>query len=287
MDLYDQHIHSKHSFDSQAEPAHSVLRAIEYGLAGVSFTEHYDTHPDERDGCVYDHAAYSATINRLRDRFGSSVRVGKGIEVDYQAENMPAIVDFLDGGGFDIVLLSVHWSKGKPIHQEAAWDGLDPSRVTRDYLVSVLDAVRHCERLQRGRSPIFNVLGHLDFCKRYSKRFAGVVCVDEHLDVVDEILVSCLESGLIPEVNTSTLRNDMPDPMPGAAAVRRYADLGGRMMSLGSDAHRATQVSANFDLALSILRAGGIEKLAVFHDRRASVEPIGGANSECGMSSLE
>lgn len=274
MELYDQHLHSKHSFDSRAEPADSVRRAVELGLAGLSFTEHYDTHPDERDGCIYDHVAYTNTIERLRDDFGETLRIGKGVEVDYQADQMPGVVDFLDRGDFDIVLLSVHWSKGLPVHSAAAWEGRDPSTVTRRYLESVLGAVGHCERLHRGRTPVFNVLGHLDFCKRYSRRFAGGVHVEEHMDLIDEILRGCLTADLIPEVNTSTLRNGMPEPMPGPAVVRRYAELGGTMMSLGSDAHRSSQVAADFPRALDILRGAGIGQLAVFRGGCRNAEPI-------------
>ncbi len=275
MKLYDQHLHSRHSFDSQADPEANVQTAIERKLAGLTFTEHYDTHPDEAPNCVFDEDRYDATIRTLREKFGRDIRVGKGVEIDYQADNMPRLVEFVERNRFDAVLLSVHWSEGRPIHIREVWDGRDPSDVTRRYLVSVCSAVRHVAKLHSGGKKYFHILGHLDFCKRYSDRFAGSMHVDEHLDVIDDILTACLEADLIPEVNTSTLRNNLPEPMPGPKVMARYAALGGTMMSLGSDSHRSKQVGAGFDRAVTMLRDAGIANVAVFESGKVRPLPIG------------
>ncbi len=274
MKLFDQHLHSRHSFDSHAEPEDNVRRALELGLAGLSFTEHYDTHPDETPDCVFDENAYADTIAQLRDQHASKLFIGKGVEIDYQADNMDAIIAFIERNQFDIVLLSVHWSEGQPIHKQEIWRDRDPSDVTRRYLLSVLEAARHCERLHRDRPRVFDVLGHLDFCKRYSDRFAGSMHIEEHMDVIEDILTTCLAADIVPEVNTSTLRNDMPDPMPGPATIKRYAELGGTMMCVGSDAHIANDIGAGFNRALNMLRAADIEQLAVFQSRKRQGEPI-------------
>lgn len=274
MDIFDQHLHSKLSFDSRADPADNVRRGIEVGLAGLSFTEHYDSHPDELEKCVYNHELLTATVDEMRRDFGASIHVGKGVEIDYQPDSIPALVDFADRGEFDIVLLSVHWSEGIPIHRRGAWESNDASAVTRRYLNSVLEAIRHCVRLSRKRSRIFDVLAHLDFCKRYSNRNFGTVHIEEHMDVVDEILTACVEADIIPEINTSTLRGDLDEPMPGPAVVRRYAELGGTMMSLGSDSHRSRDIGAGFDHALNMLTEADMSHTAIFQHRQRRAERI-------------
>lgn len=275
MKLFDQHLHSKHSFDSDAEPADNVRRAIELGLAGLTFTEHYDTHADEIDDCLYNDDAYSETIDALRREFGKQIQIGKGIEVCYQPDNMPDIIDFLDRHRFDMVLLSVHWFFGQPIHAGFVWRGTDPVAVTRRYFEAVLDAVRFCERFHRDRPGVFQVLGHLDFVKRYSQRYTGGIYVSDHADLIDEILRTCLAADLIPEINTSTLRRGgLDDPMPGPAVVQRYAELGGTMMSIGSDSHSPRDIGADLDRAVDMLRDAGISKLAVFQNRTRHGEPI-------------
>ena len=95
-------------------------------------------------------------------------------------------------------------------------------------------------------------------------------------DLIDDILRTCLTADLIPEVNTSTLRQNLDEPMPGRETLARYARLGGRAVSLGSDAHRAPNVAAHFDRALEILRAAGINHTVVFKNREPIEVPIQG-----------
>ena len=67
MKFYDQHVHSRHSYDSQTDPAEDVEAAVARGLSGLTFAEHFDTHPDDWEECCYDDAAYSTAIERESD----------------------------------------------------------------------------------------------------------------------------------------------------------------------------------------------------------------------------
>jgi len=267
MELYDQHLHSHHSFDSQADPIASVERAIELGLAGLTFTEHFDTHPMDWDNCVYDDEAYSATIKRLRARFGRQIFVGKGIEVCFQPDRMVFIRDFLDQHEFDVVLLSVHYFGSNPVYKTDAWEGMETTAGIRLYLEGVLDAARYCEKLNRSGTRVFDVLAHMDFVKRYTQRFFGTHDVSSFGDLFDEIFRACLSADLVPEINTSTLRQGLGEAMPNQDAVRRYAAAGGTSMSIGSDAHQSQEVGAGLDEAVSILQEEGIQKTVVFKNR--------------------
>lgn len=268
MPFFDQHLHSCHSFDSKTEPADNVRAAIARGLAGLTFTEHYDTHPDDWPSCVYDHEAYGRTIQSLRAEFGADIHIGQGIEVCYQPDRMDGIVEFLTSRSFDLVILSVHYFTGRALYRPAEWDGVDVARATKRYFDTVLEAVRFCEHLHRRRGRVFDILGHLDLVKRYSQRFRGSFDIVACAPQVDEILKACLEADLVPEINTSTLRQGLDETMPGADTVSRYAALGGTAMSLGSDAHRAQDIGEGFDVAAGMLRGAGIAHAAIFRDRQ-------------------
>ncbi len=267
MDLYDQHVHSRHSFDSQADPAAVVETAIARGLTGVTFTEHFDTHADDWKTCTYDDDAYSITIEGLRAKFAGAIFIGKGIEICCQPRRMDFILDFLQDHEFDMVMLSVHYFGSQALHVREHWNGLSAAEGTRRYLATVLEAVRLCEALHETRGRVFDVLGHLDFVKRYSQRFLGTYDVSGFDGLLDEILGTCIAADLVPEINTSTWRRQMDEPMPGADTIARYVRLGGTAMSLGSDAHRSQDVGADFDRAVAMLRAVGIRGAPVFKKR--------------------
>jgi histidinol-phosphatase (PHP family) len=268
VELYDQHLHSRHSFDSEADPAENVEAAIARGLAGLTFTEHFDTHPGDWKASRYDDEAYSAAIERLRVRFGSTIFIGKGIEVCYQPDTMDFALDCLSAHSFDMVIMSVHYFRGRPVHVREEWAGLEPAEGTRRYLETVLEAVRFCERLHTGEGRVFDVLAHLDLVKRYTRRFFGVDNVSLFPDLIDEILRTCLAADVIPEINTSTLRQELPEPTPGPETMARYAALGGSAMTIGSDAHRSKDIGAGLDRAMAMLRAAGLKSVAVFKNRQ-------------------
>jgi len=271
---FDQHLHSRHSFDSQADPDANVQRAIELGLNGLTFTEHFDTHPDERLLCRYDDARYSDDIARLRRRYGHRLFIGKGIEICYQPQNEGLILDHLERYEFDLVLLSVHWTPCGPIHHRDCWQGVAPTVATRVYLETVLDAARWAGRLAQKQGRVFDVLGHMDLIRRYLHRYFKHDDPAEGADLTDEILRACLAADLIPELNTSTIRSGHGRLMPDAPVVARYAELGGQAMVLGSDAHKPEHIAADFDAAVAMLQDNGIRQQAVFRGRCRSLEPL-------------
>lgn len=276
MAYFDQHLHSHHSFDCRTAPRDAVLAALDKGLAGLTFTEHFDTHPDEWPGCVYNDEAYSADIDRLRQEFGDRIAIGKGIEVCYQPAQMEFILEFLDKHSFDLVILSVHWAGGRQMGRPDHWEGLDAHSGTHLYLEAVRAAAWHCAELRaRDNARRFDVLGHMDFAKRYTHRMFGEVCVDAFPEITEGILQGCLAADLIPEINTSTMRREeLPDPMPGPAVMRRYAELGGEAMSFGSDAHKPEGIGSHFDRVAEMARKAGIAKLAVFKNRERMLMPL-------------
>jgi len=268
MKLYDQHVHSWFSVDCDADPVDMVRRAIAGGLAGLTFTEHYDTHPSEREVCIYDVERISQSIASLRSHFGDRIFIGHGIEVCYQPRQMDEILVHLDAHEFDEVILAVHFFDGRALHEHDHWQGVDAVTATRLYLNAVLEAARLTRDLHRQGRQKFDVLGHLDLVKRYTQRYFNEYDIRSHEAIVEEILQTCLEADLVPELNLSTLRQSLPEPMPADWAIRRYAQLGGQAMSLGTDAHRATDVGYGLAEAIALLKREGIQRQAVFKGRR-------------------
>jgi histidinol-phosphatase (PHP family) len=272
--LYDQHVHTWFSNDSQSDPAENVRRALEAGLAGVTFTDHYDSHPTEWPLCRYDYDKIAEALAPLRTEYGDRIFIGHGIEICYQPELMDKILGYLKSHRFDIVLLSVHWFRGKALHVREHWRDLDTASGTRQYLETVLEAARFALALRRQGLRPFDVLGHLDLVKRYTQRYFHAFDIRPHADLVDEILRVCIEAELVPEVNLSSLRQSLPEPMPAEWVVARYAELGGRAMTLGSDAHRPEHVANYLSDGVAMLKRQGVTHLAVFEGRQRRDEEL-------------
>ncbi len=274
MTLYDQHLHSWHSFDSKADPVANVEAAIEKGLSGLTFTEHFDVHPNDWTTCVYQHDNYTQTIRSLRKQFGSNIFIGQGVEVCFQPTRMAVILDFLSRHEFDLVILSVHYFGDKAIHRRENWEGLNATTITRLYLETVLEATRFCEKLHTKGNRVFDVLGHLDLVKRYTHRFAPASNIASHCPLIDQILESCLSADLIPEINTSTLRQGLHEAMPAVDTLARYVEHGGVGVTLGSDAHMSKDIGAGFDAALTAIREAGVPNIVVHRKRQREMVPL-------------
>lgn len=274
MALYDQHLHSRHSFDCKTEPRANVEAAIGKGLAGLTFTEHFDTHPLDWPRCVFDYADYSASIARVHEEFGSQIHVGLGIEICFQPTNIDFILRFLERHRFDLVLVSQHYFGGAAVHVKGNWEGVDAASATRQYLVDLLASVHQIEKIHGKYGRVFDVLSHFDVVKRYSHRYLGSHDMSPFAGLIDEILAACVAADLTPEINTSSLRQGLSETMPNADTIRRYASLGGKAISIGSDAHRPEDIGAAFDVASQMLREAGLEGVAVFKGRQRSVVPV-------------
>ena len=274
MKLYDQHLHSRHSFDSTADPAANVEAACARGLSGLTFTEHFDLHPSDWKTCVYDHDDYTRTIQSLREQFGSRVFIGQGIEVCFQPDRMNVILDFLSRHEFDLVILSVHYFGTRALHRREHWRGIDATTGTKRYLETVLEAAQLCKKRHADGTRVFDVLGHLDLVKRYTQRFHKANEVGHYQGLIDRILTACLDADLIPEVNTSTLRQGLHEPMPSMDTLASYHRLGGKGVTLGSDAHTSADIGAGFDTAQTLLHEAGITHTAVHRGRKREWIPL-------------
>lgn len=274
MRIFDQHLHSWNSFDCKTPPEQNVQAAIDAGLTGLTFTEHFDTHPTEWPGCIFDNTKIERELSELRDRYGDRIFIGKGIEVCYQPEQMDFILDFLSAHRFDVILLSVHWASGKPIHHREHFAGFDCDSFLKFYLEGVRDCTAHLLQLKRDGHQPFHILGHLDLARRYALQIFDYDGPLRQPALIDDILRNCLEAGIVPEINTSTLRQGLSEPMPDSDTINRYAALGGTMMSFGSDAHRPEDIGAGAQDALDLMRNAGLSELAVFEGGRLRAESL-------------
>lgn len=262
--LHDQHLHSRHSVDSKADPAANCEQALAAGLSGLTFTEHYDMHPSERDQCKWNYEAIQDTVTKLERRYFPPLLIGFGIEVDFQPELLDETLDYLTAHNFDVVLLSVHWSGGRPLHLRRHWQQLDAAAMRRDYLATLRAAAEWCVELTgAGHCPI-DIISHLDYVKRYLLSYWGEPLGPVEPALLDPILEPIIAAGVVPEINTAGLRRPEAAAYPDFPILHRYRELGGWEVSIGSDAHRSSEIGHGFPAVAERLQAMGFRGETVF-----------------------
>jgi histidinol-phosphatase (PHP family) len=244
----DWHIHTTLSPDGQATVEEYCEKAVELGLSGVGFSEHFEPNPAD-PAFQYGYEACREAISRARAKHAGRLEVFFGIEIGYEEAREPSIRKFLEAHDFDYRIGSVHEADG--INYSVTKAGLTA-------LPGVNGKARYApyfrELLHAVRSGLFDILGHIDVIKRFDPR-------DEHQfdpasfdSEIREILAEVIRRGIVLEVNTSGFRQPFKESFPGDAILSLYRKLGGRKVSLGSDSHKLRHLATLFSETLSRLQ---------------------------------
>ena len=268
--MFDNHSHTQYSGDIPKGQGNSVrelcLAAIEKGLDGIAITDHFDI-----DG-IYDgyfppldHEAIARDITESREEFKGKLTLLHGIELG-QATHMPDESNAqLKSQPYDIVLGSVHAVRGIIDFADTDIAGMTKNEYTRlweQYIEEMLDTIAWGN---------FDVLTHITYPKRY---YLGNGITDfpdiknKGREYFEPILKAVINKGITLECNTSGLRQTMGECLPNEDLFRFYYELGGRDVTVGSDAHKAKDLGANFNDAVEMLKSIGFDRLAKFELRK-------------------
>ena len=257
--LLDCHLHTGvFSCDAKATLDAYIDRGREMGLAAITTTEHVDF--DSNDYCFgfYDLFRHQAQRNERRVVSEDGLTVLIGAEVDYQRRYEDQARAFLAQTEFDLVIGSVHYVRGEIVFVDEFFQRPERENVEA-YLDEVLGAVN---------SRLFDVIGHLDIVKRYGVRHYGPFDPAHYAEPLDEILRACVDTGTGLEINTSGLRGPPKETFPTLPVLRRYRELGGEILTVGSDAHTVDDLARDIPQALDLAKAAGFRAIALFVDRQ-------------------
>lgn len=242
--MFDFHMHSLVSFDGHSS-AEDMLRVAEQrGLKEICFTDHIDYFANtDKQEWAFDTQVYNATYDPL---YHPQVKIRRGMEFGLKPYNVPMLKEDLKRRNFDFVLGSVHFVEEKDVYFAEYWDGLTVFEAERRYLEEILACVQAHED--------FDVLGHLTYISKCRAHPAPrPVPIDEHRQIVDEILTVLVRKGKGMEMNTSGV-DRCGDFLPFEVYFRRFKELGGEIVTVGSDAHTADRVGQYADRACEILK---------------------------------
>lgn len=275
-DLYDNHNHSQFSFDGgRTSVGKTVNSAIGKGLAGVCFTDHCDffvppmkAKYEEYVPEVFDVETRNAEIDKVNAKCPQDFHVFKGIEIGVQKSERDKIAAHLEKYSFDEIIASVHYLDDT----DPFWGGYYEGKTWRyaygHYLETLYD-----EMVWLGDR--FDIMGHYDYVTRYAPYPECSILYKDFPDILDSMLRYLAENGKALEINTKTYQDFKGrTPVLDKNILMRYRELGGEIISLGSDSHDADRVGFNFERTAALVSSCGFRYLAHFDKRKPVMLPI-------------
>ena len=242
--MFDFHLHSRLSFDSTAAPRDMVGAAEDAGLREICFTDHYDFNTDPKAAPnIFTAEQYLAEYGSLSSQH---LLVRRGLEFGMTTWNCPQMNEILSQLELDFVIGSIHFAEGYDPYEPEYWIGKTVRQGFELYLEQSLACVRVHDR--------YDVLGHLNYvCKSPNSPTHEPLLYEDYADICDEIMKTVISKGKGMEINTSGV-DRMGDFLPSATFLKRYKELGGEIVTVGSDAHAPDRVGQYSQAALEILK---------------------------------
>lgn len=242
--MFDFHMHSGVSFDTQSDPREMLRAAEERGLREICFTDHYDyKYLPEENHDLFTLEEYANAYDGLTSH---RVKVRRGVEFGLETWNCKEADEFLSSRHFDFVIGSVHYTKGGDPYEAPYWKDKSQHEAFSVYLEQMLD----CVRLHSN----YDVLGHMNYvCKSAHNPTHAPLRYEDYSDICDEIMRILVQKGKGMEINSSGV-NMVGEYLPSADFLRRFRELGGEIVTIGSDAHNPDRVGQYADEGIAMLK---------------------------------
>lgn len=269
MFIEDCHTHTKISPDGEGTIEELAKRADEIGLKVLTVTEHvelcrffskgyYGTEPRNEwefynDCNVFDKALENETAAKKK---GFKVKILAGIELgEINAEPSLADVIYKDKR-LDFVIGSLHELLNKEDFFELDYSKEDPAALLDEYFKELLTIAKSCS---------YDVLGHITYPLRYMEGEYGYKAdMDKYMPHIENILKEVIRQNKGIELNTSGLRQKYKKTFPDKNILKLYKSLGGKIITIGSDAHNFGDLAKGTDIGIKMLKNIGFEKIAYF-----------------------
>lgn len=247
--IADYHVHCMFSDDSWYPPEHVCEDAWRHNLDEICFTDHvdYGIKPDWKDALDakvmmgqrvvnVDYDAYFPCIADLREKWEGRLTVRCGLEFGVQTHTIPQFDALWNAWGdqLDFVLLSIHQVGDREFWTGEFQKGRSQEEYNRAYYQELYDVATTFEH--------WSVLAHLDLIKRYDPM--GILDFPANRDLVAATLEHVIKTGKGIELNTSSVRYGLKDSQPAREILELYRDLGGTIVTLGSDSHAPEHLGA-------------------------------------------
>ena len=254
---YDYHMHCDFSRDSKTPMEEMIRRSIELNLKEICFTDHSDysilINNIEEDHAV-DYKNYLKSLEFFQNKYKEKINIKKGVEIGLQNHTIDKCIEDIKSHDFDFVIASIHTINKFDLIDRDFYKDKSQYEAYRQYYENLYNIIKKFKN--------YSVLGHLDLVKRYGD-LNNIIDDKVFGDEIDEILKMAIYDGKGIEINTSCFRYNMPDLTPSSYILKRYKELGGEIITTGSDSHNPAQVAYGFKEVYSRLKDMGYKMLVI------------------------
>ncbi len=279
----DYHVHTSFSDDSEYAMENVVRDAVDMGLDEICFTDHVDysvkRDKDDARGIEYrkggrgepeliplmnvDYEAYYSEYLRVKEKYGSKIRLRLGLEFGVQSHTIGDYLSLFPRYPFDFIILSVHQVGDREFWNGEYQKGRTQKEYNEGYYEEMLKVIE--------KYKAYSVLGHLDLITRYDSM--GRYPFEKVKPLVTSILKRAIADGKGIEINTSSRRYGLEDT-PSRDILKLYRELGGEIITIGSDSHRREHLGAYIDESRRLLRDLGYRYFCTFERMKPVFNPL-------------
>lgn len=239
-----------------------IERAIELNFERICFTDHmdYDFPKQYTHNFEFDPESYFQTLNLMKEQYQDKIKVLLGVECGMQPHLADRFQALITSYPFDFVICSSHIVNGQDPYYKEFWEGMTKKEGISLYLDSILDNINAFDN--------FDVYGHLDYIVRYVPDHNCTYRYEDYKDKIDLILSTLIAKGKGIEVNTAGYKYGLGTTNPKEDLIKRYFELGGKILTIGSDGHKPEHFAYDFEKACQMLKSIGVRQYTVFENRK-------------------
>lgn len=265
MILSDYHLHTCFSSDSEQNPEAFIQKAIQSGFKHICFTDHNDFDAPPEDGKEMfnlNFAEYLKYFQNLKEKCShkNNINIHIGVEQGLMRSVADRVNAYDNDKCLDFIIGSSHLVHGEDPYYPEFWKKHSIKDTVAAYYESILDNLDCCEN--------FDVYGHLDYIARFIPDKSFPYSWRDYNDLIHDILKTLIEKGKGIEINTAGLKYGMPEPNPCFDIVKMYHNLGGEIITIGSDAHEEKYFAYKFDIIPDMLANAGFSYYTIFNKRK-------------------
>ncbi|OAA83384.1 histidinol phosphate phosphatase [Clostridium ljungdahlii] len=250
--MFDTHVHTNFSTDSDMKIEEAIKSAKEKGISFIT-TEHMDINFPKEGLFRFDVNEY---LNKYLKYRNDNLLLG--IELGMKEDCLEQSRKLIKDNSFDYVIGSIHLVENLDLYYSDYYEGKSKKETYFKYLQDMLKNLKQFE--------FIDSLGHIDYIARYAKFEDKELYYSDFPDIIDEIFKAVIDKEKCLELNTRRLKNQ--DSVKNMLEIyKRFNELGGKYITVGSDAHNLESMGSNFREAVEIARRCNL-KIVYFKNRK-------------------